>query len=942
MSRMISVINALPLEWEQIRLGLSQDSASSFSRPKPLHSSQAAASKSDHWGWLAIHHEERPYRVLLADDEESILWSTQELLKRRGWDCVCATSAREALELLAMGDFDVLVADYKMPGNEELELLETVSEDFADLPVIVITGYPSIRSAVTALQRHAFDYVTKPLDMDYLTSRIEEAAYRRRLKAALRDSEDKYRLLLENTDAAIAYLGVGGQVILVNKMAANLFGCLPEDIIGQHISEVAPRISNAIMERITTTVRTGEGDVFEDYVTLPIDTRWFWSSWQPVRGLRGEVAGVQVIARDITNRKMAEEASLASEQLYQELFDNVPLGLFRTTPDGCFLDANPAFLDMLGYPDKGTLLGQPAPCIWADAASHKEWRYQLDTHALIQNKEIQMVRFDGQAIWALVSVRVAKDMHGEPLYLEGSAADISERREIREAIQQNEAFFAAVFDGIDDGICIMDSGLLVTRVNRWIEERYAKEMPLAGKPCTVICMLPDRNCPDCPARKAMDTGATATQIHPIPSAGPVECWIEKHCYPLRDNTGAITGSIVFIRDISARKRAEEERIQLEQRIQQALKNESLGILAGGIAHEFNNLLMGVLGNADLAMHELSQKGPGIEYLAEIGKAAMRAAELSRQMLTYTGRSQFKSELVDVNALIRQMSQQLKASISSICDLRTYLMDELPAIPADAAQIRQVLLNLVANASEAIGESPGAITISTSYHEPGAAEEASYGDVLEESAYLCIEVSDTGCGMNEAVLNRVFDPFFSTKFTGRGLGLATVQGIIRAHKGKVLVSSEPGHGTTFAVFLPCQAASDAKCLAVPAAFYEQPHGSILVVDDDETVRDVVTRMLDKTGLPVVCASNGWEAAELLEQTPYAFSCVLLDLVMPVMSGHETFCILKRIRPDLPVILSTGYNEAYLPEQFSPGDLAGHLSKPFGAERLRWTIWQALSG
>jgi PAS domain S-box-containing protein len=267
--------------------------------------------------------------------------------------------------------------------------------------------------------------------------------------------------------------------------------------------------------------------------------------------------------------------------------------------------------------------------------------------------------------------------------------------------------------------------------------------------------------------------------------------------------GEIIAMYGTIQDISERRKLEEERVTLEQQLRQVQKLESLGVLAGGIAHDFNNILMAILGNADLALMRIDQASPARENLAQIGKAATRAAELAKQMLAYSGKARFSVESIDLNEVLEDMIHLLEVSISKKAVLRLNLQPALPPVEADATQIRQIVMNLIINASEAIGDESGVISISTGALECTRAylKDVWLDEKIQEGSYLFLEVSDSGCGMDKETLARLFDPFFTTKFTGRGLGMAAVLGIIRGHHGAIKVYSEAGKGTTFKVLLP---------------------------------------------------------------------------------------------------------------------------------------------
>lgn len=409
-------------------------------------------------------------------------------------------------------------------------------------------------------------------------------------------------------------------------------------------------------------------------------------------------------------------------------------------------------------------------------------------------------------------------------------------------------------------------------------------------------------------------------------------WIEWRSFPF--------GKTIYAsaRDITDRKRSETERLEMERRIQHAQKLESLGVLAGGIAHDFNNLLMAILGNLGLALDDLSPYSPSRPFVQDAEKAAQRAADLTRQMLAYSGKGRYLTQPLDLSRVAEELIHLFKTSISKKITLNLQLDRNLPAIQADAAQLQQVLMNLIVNASEAIGDQSGVVTLSTGVRDCDAHCLAS-SRLLEKPAagrFVYLEVSDTGCGMDEQTQQRLFEPFFTTKFSGRGLGLSAVLGIVRGHNGAIMVHSEAGKGTAFDLLFP---ACDGSVAAVRAPDREQRRseppaytGKVLLVDDEEMVRGLCRAMLERLGFSVLAASDGEQALELFRQRSQQIICVLLDLTMPRMDGEATFHALKRIRPDIKVILSSGYNDEDVTRRFAGKGLAGFLQKPFQLSKL----------
>jgi PAS domain S-box-containing protein len=407
----------------------------------------------------------------------------------------------------------------------------------------------------------------------------------------------------------------------------------------------------------------------------------------------------------------------------------------------------------------------------------------------------------------------------------------------------------------------------------------------------------------------------------------------------RVENGQRVGLTLHTRNITDRKQADEQRRNLEGQLLHAQKLESLGILAGGIAHDFNNILTSVLGYADLVLTELTPGSSEHESVEGIIQAARRAAELSGQMLAYSGRGSFIVEAFDISLLVKEMQQLLGTSINKKTTIEYRLDPDLPAVRGDVTHVRQIILNLIINAAEAIGDSSGLITVATySMKCDRQLLSSTYiDDDLPAGTYACLTVSDTGCGMDEATREKIFDPFYSTKFTGRGLGLAALLGIVRSHQGAVIVESTPNQGTTFQVLFPVTELTQPKQKEQKAAAIDlQGRGTILLVDDEALVRRTVRKMLERFGFELLEAANGREAVQVFREHTDEIVLVLLDKKMPVMGGEEAFDEISKLRSDVKVVLSSGYNEEDATACFGDRRPAGFIKKPYRMSELRECI------
>ncbi len=394
------------------------------------------------------------------------------------------------------------------------------------------------------------------------------------------------------------------------------------------------------------------------------------------------------------------------------------------------------------------------------------------------------------------------------------------------------------------------------------------------------------------------------------------------------------GTLAF--EIAEGERLENERRDLKARIQHSQKLESLGVLAGAIAHDFNNYLTGILGNAGMVLRKLPASSDCRPLLEEIEKAAHHAAALSNQMLAYTGRTAAVFQPFDLRALIEEMTPILRISVSKKAALRVELADGLPSVVGDPSQVRQVIMNLITNASDALGSDSGYISLEAGLLAADRAylEDADSGVELAEGPYVYLEVSDTGCGMDPAAQASLYNPSFTTKGPGRGLGMAAVQGIVRDHGGAIKLDTVPGRGTTFKVLL---AASDHVSMSeAPARQQDEAWdacGTVLVVDDEQIIREVARNILEDCGYNVLVAEDGRKALQVFSQHAENITAVLLDLTMPELDGAEAFIGLRRIRPGVRVVLSSGFddNDSMI-ERFMTEEAVGFLKKPYRPAQL----------
>jgi PAS domain S-box-containing protein len=469
----------------------------------------------------------------------------------------------------------------------------------------------------------------------------------------------------------------------------------------------------------------------------------------------------------------------------------------------------------------------------------------------------------------------------------------------------------AAFDAIRDGVAVVDAAGRIQRANGGFAALLGlPNAGLAGTLCTLLWGdLPEHKQP---FLRAMQSGCREN-IELEYGSRRLSVTVD----PILDDSGIPAGAVHLVSDVTANR-------ELEEQFRNAQKLETVGALAAGVAHDFNNLLTSIMGNASLILGELPPDSAYRDRLRDVVHASHRAADLTRQLLAYSGKGRHFMQKVELSGLVRRIRELIEAAIPKKIALQLQLAPNLPSIEADANQVQQIVLNLVDNAAEAIGEEIGTITIETG---------------LDPEGGVFLDVADTGCGMDPDTRARIFDPFFTTKFTGRGLGLADVSGIVRGHKAAIRVTSAPSQGSAFRVSFPCEAAVPTAQPGSAASADSGPH-TVLVVDDEEMVRRVAQATLETRGHKVLMANNGLEAIRVAADHA-EIAIVLLDLTMPVMGGEEAIDRILAVRPGVKVIVSTGYGHREAAARFGRKNVAGFLQKPYTSKQLADKIAAAMA-
>ncbi|HOO72591.1 MAG TPA: PAS domain S-box protein [Spirochaetota bacterium] len=753
---------------------------------------------------------------------------------------------------------------------------------------------------------------------------------RKKYDEAFQKSEGRFRALVDNLQDIILVVDHEGNVIYENPATSELLGY---SLLGTNGFDIIhPDDLEKAADDFTEAIMKQNPHIPTFFRAKKHDGSWIHLSVLATNMIDDpSIHGILLVCHDVTRSREAENALRESEQRYQALFHQSPVGIFMFDPELVLTDCNDRLAQIM--------------------RSKREELIGVDLHIIRQNNVVSLMKktlqgydtsYEGPYnitlvegfLWVNVTASPLRNEAGNVIGGMGVIEDITDRYTAQQSLKASEERNRMLVENANESITVLKDRRFVFVNPRFVKLTGYSAEYLGSRDFTDF-IHPDDHEKMLARYRERIQGNTAPFIYEarvVDREGRV-IWVELNSVLFTwEGEQAI---LLFIRDISERKHVEEERKRIESQIQQTQKLESLGVLAGGIAHDFNNLLMTILGNIDIAMHESKLAPYQNNALQEAAKASQRAAELCQQMLAYSGKGHFVVRIIDLYDTIEDMRHMLEIFVSKKADLTFDLKKGLPPIEADATQIRQGIMNLIINASDAIGERGGTISLET-----GTAEcdreylsDILLNEPLPEGLYVYLEVKDDGCGMDPGIITKIFDPFFTTKFPGRGLGLAAVLGIVRGHHGAIKIFSEEGKGTTFKILFPAVERGAERVQEIPEEKKEwRGSGTVLLVDDEENIRAVAGRMLELLGFSVLTASNGREAVDIFKVRNNDISCVILDLTMPKMDGDEAFRELKKIKKDVCVIMSSGYNELEITSRFLDDSPSGFIQKPYLLETL----------
>ncbi len=648
---------------------------------------------------------------------------------------------------------------------------------------------------------------------------------------------------------------------------------------------------------------------------------------------KGEAVGRVAVVMDLTSREEARQL-LAESNLNLRMAQRIAsVGNWTFNPETSVTFWSEQAFRIFGRPPKE---GPPTLEEHRTYYSRNVWElFEEAAHRAVEqgvpyDLELPGRRQNGEPFWVRTICEPSRERGPKGHYLRGTMQDITDRKQAQQELAAREERYRALTEQTTDAIYLTDSSGKLLEVNQAAVEMTGYERHELLK---MYVYDLEQSLDAVQVRQALESfepgsSRSLNGQHKKKDGTLLPVEVNIRCFATPEGLRFLSSA----RDITERQRMEEERRALEHRVAESQRADSLGVLAGGIAHDFNNLLVGVLGNAELVEEELEEDSQAHELMDEIKSAAQRAADLSLQMLAYSGKGRFHVQDVNLNDLVHEIVQLMQSSLPANISLNQALSESISLVRADATQIRQIIMNLLTNAVEAVEERGGSIQVKTGMRMYSEAElkDGVLAEQFKPGEYVTLEIEDSGVGFPQEDRVRLFEPFYSTKFTGRGLGLAAVQGIVRGHEGTILVSSSPGKGASFKILLPpakAALAGEAKTTATGSTGKRELTGTVLVVDDEAAVRSVAQRMLHRLGVKTLQAEGGQAAIDLYRRRGDEIDCVLLVMTMPGMDGEAVFKKLHELDEDVNVVMTSGYNEQEIINHFRGLPLTGFIQKPF---------------
>ncbi len=724
-----------------------------------------------------------------------------------------------------------------------------------------------------------------------------------------------------------------------------LTGYVPEEIIANAYHSynqlTHPDDVECVIETMNSAVATRQNYVVEYRIrTKSGEEKWVWEKGHGVYSDTGETLGVEGFITDISPLKKVEQELTFAKRKYKDIFENAREGIFQTSAEGCYLRINPSLARIYGYDSTAEMMAKLTDIeeqLYLDPNRRAEFARALEQRDAVTNFESEIRRKDGSVIWISENARAVRDGDGVLLYYEGSVIDITARKRAEESLEKERSMLRTLIDNWPDVIYVRnrEGRYLLSNIAHTRSLGMTDPSEVEGKRAIDFFVMSRAERLVAEDMELMEKGESILNREEIRNAGQAnEKWVVTTKLLLRNRDGEILGLVGITRDISDHKR-------LEQQLRHSQKMEAVGTLAGGVAHDFNNILTAILGYSEMIVKKAAGNDDVRKDAEEIYAGGIRAATLTQQLLAFSRKQISDPRVLNVNTTVERLQNMLRRLIGENVRLACKLDPAAHAVKADAGQLEQIVMNLAVNARDAMPDG-GTLIIQTSNVRLDEIYARQHPDVVT-GAYLRISITDTGTGIAPEIRSRIFEPFFTTKDQGKGtgLGLATCYGIVKQSGGHIGVYSELGKGTTFNVYLP--QAGDAHAEQDDAVDIIPPSGSetILLVEDDIAVRKFTRRLLKDLGYTVFDAGNGDEALKLiLQNDTLVIDLVVTDVVMPQVGGKRLADSIEIISPKTKIIFTSGYNEeAVLLQGILKGEVK-FLQKPFSPTDLACKIREVL--
>jgi two-component system, cell cycle sensor histidine kinase and response regulator CckA len=770
---------------------------------------------------------------------------------------------------------------------------------------------------------------------DELTLLRKQVAELKAREVRYKQSEDRlFRLdkAFETMQIGITITDMEGKILYTNPADAKLHGYTVEELIGKNVRIFSPswlcRPMNLEQIRGISRWNRKSFNIRKDGSIFPVNL-----TSDAVKNVSGYPVGIVTSCEDITERERTDELLDKSEARFRGIFDEAAIGIVIVNLNGQVIESNRAMQEMIGYSAEELRKMVFSEFTYKEdtVTSRRLFREVVERKRSHYQIEKPYYHKDGSLVWGQVTVSIVRNSRGKPEFTIGMIENITERKRAEDALKQSEERLVAFFEASRDGILVEENEIIIY-ANKSYANLCGYENPenLIGKNISNTISPHDKE-------RMLEFGRKRLRGEQIPSlyefraegrdGTPID--LEASV-----STSTIAGRnyiITVARDITERKR-------LEEQFRQSQKMEAVGMLAGGVAHDFNNLLTVIIGLSDILLRKLEYSPKLHHHAHEIRKAGERAASLTHQLLAFSRRQILQPQVLNINTVVSEMNSMLRRLISEDIELITLLEPNLWCVKADRNQVEQVILNLVINARDAM-PTGGRLWIETANFSIKTSM-ARQNFIIEPGKYVLLKVSDNGCGMDTETLNRIFEPFFTTKEQGKGtgLGLSTVYGIVKQSGGYIEAGSALHYGTTFEVYLPqIYESVESSTSTVLRSEYEAVSETILLVEDEISVREMTSFLLKEKGYNVLEARDGWEALQICEQSEDVIHLMVTDVVMPHMSGPELTKQIKKMRPSLSILYMTGYADKALGILEEGSSI---LEKPFTADTLWHKVRESL--